>query len=70
MRVVPVQTRRMVGRHVKLVTVALTRLYGNVRRVRIVRADRVKHVHRNVEAVQVQIGRIEPVRHVRWIDLQ
>ena len=58
----------MIGGDVEFVAVALARLDGNVRRVRVRRPDGIEHVHLDVEAVQVQIGGVEIVREVGVVD--
>mmetsp|Transcript_11911 Transcript_11911/g.25161 ORF Transcript_11911/g.25161 Transcript_11911/m.25161 type:complete len:271 (-) Transcript_11911:358-1170(-) len=69
MRMVPVQSIRMIVRQPKAVAITLAGLDFNVRGVRVVRSDRIEHVDLHVQSVQVQIGGVEILWYVGRVHL-
>jgi len=63
-RVVEVEARRVIGGQLEDVLLRLARPHDNLRCKRIRRADRLENMGHHIQAVHMQVGRIQTVRHV------
>ena len=70
MRMVPIHPLGMMFRYIKFITIAFIRFDCNRGCVGIVRIDGIEHVHFHIETVEMEIGAIKGVGHIRQIHFE